>query len=443
LQDARTEIDLSKETAKAIWEKLKPCLPTYALFKSDRPSTDQDEEAQDPMKAAIREALASQEEVLNGIAEQVKTEVQDIANKTVAKIQEMDPELASQLNPVITNKKWDSVFSVRLTGDEDIPVNKRGSGIRRLILLNFFRAKAEHVSSERDTGIIYAVEEPETSQHPKNQMMLTDAFSELVNNNDVQVLLTTHTPVLARRFGSKNLRLVAKNTESVDVHVCDDENIMRKVAKTLGVLPDHDVKIFVGVEGKHDINFLRTISKMLCAEGEPVPDLESAERMGHLVFVPLGGSCLELWISRLRHFDRPEFYLMDRDVPPPEIAPYQQVADQLNQRDNVTAWITGRRELENYIHTDLLVGTYATYRGDGDAFEDVPLLFAQAVHAASDTGTEWDDLDEHKKSKKISKAKKRLNTEFVSQMTPELLTEIDPTGDVRSWLGQIGNVLHA
>lgn len=94
LRIERSVIDLSSETAKAIWEKLKPCLPVFALFKSDRPSTDQDAEAQDPMKAAVREAIARQEETLNQIAEQVEQEVQQIADKTVAKIREMNPELS-------------------------------------------------------------------------------------------------------------------------------------------------------------------------------------------------------------------------------------------------------------------------------------------------------------------------------------------------------------
>lgn len=54
-----------------------------------------------------------------------------------------------------------------IAGDEGIPVNKRGSGVRRLILLNFFRAKVDHRLEEKkndcDTGsVIYVIEEPET-----------------------------------------------------------------------------------------------------------------------------------------------------------------------------------------------------------------------------------------------------------------------------------------
>jgi len=245
LQLAQVNIDLSKETAKAIWDKIKPQLLVFALFKSDRPSTDQDAEAQDPMKAAVKEAISQQEETLNEIAEQVKQEVQEIADKTVDKIMEMNPELARQLNPRITTKKWDSLFNVSLTGDEDIPINKRGSGTRRLILLNFFRAKAVQESTNKNTGIIYAIEEPETCQHPNNQKMLIGAFEDLVEDRNCQVLLTTHTPVLARRFNQKCLRVVTKSNGGTDVSQGENDTFLKSIVQTLGVLPDHDVKVFL------------------------------------------------------------------------------------------------------------------------------------------------------------------------------------------------------
>ena len=52
LQYQEIEVELKAEAAKAIWDQLKKHLPVYAVFKSDRPSTDQDAKAQDPMKAA-------------------------------------------------------------------------------------------------------------------------------------------------------------------------------------------------------------------------------------------------------------------------------------------------------------------------------------------------------------------------------------------------------
>ncbi len=152
------------------------------------------------MKAAIKETVKSHEAQLNGLVEKVKAELESLAKKTVTKIQEMSPELAKTLNPQVKNKNWDTLFSVSLTGDDGISINKRGSGTRRLVLLNFFRAKAEDAAYSRGTGAIYAIEEPETSQHPNHQMMLLEAFQELTEQGHAQVILTTHTPTLAGRL---------------------------------------------------------------------------------------------------------------------------------------------------------------------------------------------------------------------------------------------------
>ncbi len=53
----QSEITLDKEDAKKIWQALEKQLPMFALFRSDRPSRDEDSEAQDPMKIAVQEAL--------------------------------------------------------------------------------------------------------------------------------------------------------------------------------------------------------------------------------------------------------------------------------------------------------------------------------------------------------------------------------------------------
>ena len=442
----RQEVDvpLKSEAAKAIWDQLKKHLPVFAIFRSDRPSTDQDAEAQDPMKAAIKEAIKEQEHELDKIAAIVKAEVQEIASRTVDKLREMNPELASQLTPRVSHKNWDTLFSVNLTGDDDIPINKRGSGTRRLILLNFFRAKAEKDAEGKNTGVIYAIEEPETSQHPHNQAMLIKALDDLADRPDCQVLLTTHTPMLARRFSQSTLRLVTQDNGHPNIQHGSEEDTLREIVKSLGVLPDHNIKVFFGVEGKNDISFLRHISKILHDAGEEdIPDLGTEEDIGHLVFVPLGGSSLDLWVSRLQGFSRPEFYLMDRDTTPSEEPHYKSYADRMNARGNCTAWNTGKRELENYIHKNLIGETYPGYAGMGADFEDVPKLCAQAVHEASDSDCSWADVlaDQVKLQKKESAVKKRLNSAVVCSMTPELLTQVDINDDVRGWLRAIGRAL--
>lgn len=443
LRQQEVDIELKAEAAKAIWDQIKKHLPVFALFKSDRPSTDQDAEAQDPMKAAVKEAIKAQEDTLNGIADKVKADVQSIANRTVEKLAELSPELARRLTPRVSNKNWDALFSVSLTGDDDIPINKRGSGTRRLVLLSFFRAQAEKDADEKSASVIYAIEEPETSQHPHNQVALVKAFEELAARPSCQVFLTTHTPTLARRFDQQSLRLVTSDGESPIVRDGSDEHTIEEIVTSLGVLPDHNVRAFFGVEGRNDITFLRIISKMLHEAGEDVPDLGAAEDAGHLVFVPLGGSNLDLWVSRLKGFGRPEFYLMDRDDPPPADPHYKRFADEVTQREHCTAWHTQKRELENYIHSKLINVEYDNYEGTGADFDDVPVLLAKAVHKASATESSWDDvvLDPRKMSGKVSKAKKRLCSEFALKMTPDLLAEVDPDNELRGWLGKIGEAL--
>ena len=436
------EVSLKKESAKDAFDQIQKYMPVYALFKSDRASTDQDAEAQDPLKAAIKEAIRRREAELNGVIADIKNELASVAARTVEKIREMSPDLANQLHPSVKNKQWDSLFSVTLTGEDDIPINKRGSGTRRLVLLNFFRAQAEDTAHGKKTSVIYAVEEPETSQHPNHQLMLLEAFEQLVEQGHCQVLLTTHTPTLARRVNQTCLRLITLQNGEPLVEDGSSEATLRKITQTLGVLPDHDVKVFFGVEGKHDISFLKQVSAMLASVEPDIPDLMAEEVAGRLVFVPLGGSSLELWITRLQGLNRAEFYLTDRDNPPPQQSKYQQQVAAWTTR-GCTAWVTTKLELENYLHLSILTAVAPGYTRTGADFDDVPLLFAEAVYSAVPGADPWASVPDEKKKNKASAAKKRLNGEIAGRMTPELLSLADPADELRQWLRAIGAALSA
>lgn len=440
-----TEVPLDKESTKQIWEQLKKHMPAYALFKSDRPSTDQDAEAQDPMKAAVKEAIKEKEADLAEISKYVEQQVKDIAEKTVSKLREMDPDLASQLNPRFSQPNWANVFKMSLTGDEEIPINKRGSGVRRLILLNFFRAKVDKRASERNaTNVIYAIEEPETCQHPNSQLMLFKAFTELSEDPYCQVMISTHTPVLARNLPLESLRYISVEPDRKrKIYTGDEDTTYKAVAKALGVLPDHNVKLFIGVEGGNDINFLRNISHILRESGEDVPDLSQLEDDGQVMFIPVGGSNLVLWASRLERFNRPEFHLFDRSAQSNEISPNQRIVDEINARPDCTAYLTGKLEIENYIHPEAIKSVRPEVDISFGDFDDVPALVAEAIHNASDSTTAWSDLDEVKKGKKQSQAKRWLNVESASLMSPELLSDRDPNNELRSWLQEIGRLLDA
>ena len=123
--------------AKAIWEKLQSYLPTYSLFQSDRKNEEKDSEVQNPMKEAIKQIVkhSDLEEKLNEIKETVRKASQEIADLTISKLKEMNEDIANDLKTNFGEPKWESAFNFSITSDDNIPLNKRGSGVRRLILL--------------------------------------------------------------------------------------------------------------------------------------------------------------------------------------------------------------------------------------------------------------------------------------------------------------------
>ena len=186
------------------------------LFQSDRQNKDGDAEVQDPLKEATKRILKNEElqKELEDISEKVRTELKKVADSTVEKLKRIDPAIAKILKPEIpetTELKWPDVFkNVSITGDE-IPINKRGSGVRRLILLSFFMAEADRKSSDKDDNndIIYGFEEPETTQHSDNQRMLISAFKKISEDENKQVILTTHSGDILMQLDFKNIIMLS------------------------------------------------------------------------------------------------------------------------------------------------------------------------------------------------------------------------------------------
>jgi hypothetical protein len=225
-----TDIDVSKIDAKSIWDQLKAYMPLYSLFQSDRKNSDGDSEVQDPMRLAVKEIIEDPQiqRELTSIAENVKRRLEGVALKTLEKLSEMNPAIAQSLDPKIPETgdlKWADVFkNVSITGDEDIPINKRGSGVKRLILINFFRAEAERRKEQAGLrSIVYAIEEPETSQHPDHQRMLIKALASLSQSESTQVLLTTHSPEIVKKLRFEDIVLITGNEPGDILNVKESE----------------------------------------------------------------------------------------------------------------------------------------------------------------------------------------------------------------------------
>jgi len=427
---------VDKEGAKQIWEQLKNYMPLYALFQSDRPNVDQDSEVQDPMKIAIKKILRGGELQikLKGIQNEVETTITEIANQTIGKLNEMNPEIAQELKPEIPEPKWENVFKgITISSDEGIALNKRGSGVRRLILLNFFRAEAEKKKEERNVpNIIYAFEEPETSQHPEHQRKLIDAFLELSSRDDTQIILSTHSPGIASLLPVESLRFLYKRDGRILIEKGTDE-IFEKISESMGVLPSIDkekideLKLIVCVEGPTDVEFFKRLSKKV--DEDIIIDLEKDQGV---VLIPLGGSTLKHWVDNhyLRKLSLPEIHIYDGDK-----EEYKQTARQVDSRDDGSrGFTTQKREIENYIHPSIIEQIFRELNHD------------TLIDRTQDNWIEqWNQLDiiHSIKTNGVSlreiKIKEKICTEGIENMTVKLFQELQAYEEIKEWFRAMKN----
>jgi putative ATP-dependent endonuclease of OLD family len=349
---------------KTLGVKLAGLLPVFALFRADRASTDEDAEVQDPMKLAIKEALAAVANETQTIMNKVRHHALDVAGRTLEKLKDFDANLATELVPDFkSDPNWTGIFKLSLASEDGIPVNKRGSGIRRMILFSFFRAEAER---KRGTGstrqIIYAVEEPETAQHPDAQRKVVAALRALSEQDGCQVLLTTHTPALAELLPVESVRYVKRdNGTSRRVVESGTDEVLREVSEALGVHATPlkvdgpgakpSVKVLVCLEGPNDVAIFKHLNRAYREHDPHAIDLSTDDRIA--VF-PLGGSTLLEWVNDryLKGFNLPEVHIYDRDTMDPAVTPkYQATVDKVRERqDGSWAALTNKLMMECYLH---------------------------------------------------------------------------------------------
>lgn len=419
-------VPLGKEDGGKIWSKLAPHLPHFALFQSDRKSTDADDEVQEPMKMAVTAALAEEsvKKLLDDVVEAVRAKATDLASRTHEALSEIDPAIAEGLIPEFKNDpRWSNLFSVALQGSDGVAINKRGSGVRRLILVSFFKAEAKRmIESNEKPSVIYALEEPETSQHPRNQRILLDSFHTMSEVPGTQVILTSHSPGFVSHLPAESLRYVRKDPSSGIPIVADgDDDLWAELADELGVQPDNRVRVLICVEGPHDVTSLQHLSRML-NEADPklYPDLTSDPRFA---FVPQGGGTLGQWVSNryLKGFKRVEFHLYDNDVDE-----YKKTAKQVNDRgDGSHAIVTSKLMMENYLHPDAIfdaLGVTVAVTADCN----VPDRVVDAMKAADGV-----------RPLKKANVKSRLADAGFGSMTLERLDKSDPDGDVKGWFEKL------
>lgn len=193
--------------------------------------------------------------------------------------------------------------------------------------------------------------------------------------------------------------------------------------------------ILVLVEGIYDVEFLCRISAVLQGDNPAFPDLRTLEQAGKLIFVPFGGGDPGFWATRFAPLGLSEIHIYDREtLSDTELR--VSAAASVNRRVNAEAFVMRRRSIENYLHTEVIetaFGIRATPSDNGD----IVAAIADAILTRAAPDLECSQLSRRGRRRLKLQIKRKLNHGVVSNMTPTLLDESDPCGEIRSWLNAI------
>ncbi|WP_404290582.1 ATP-binding protein [Glutamicibacter arilaitensis] len=449
-------VPLTTNDGKQVATTISNYLPLFQLFKADRQGDESDKVAQDPATAVIKSVLEEHSDELAGLSSVIQEKVSDLLREVVTVLQDIAPQVAKSLSPSNPSPNWAKAYSgLQFTDENDVPLAKRGSGTRRLVLLSFFRATAERAlreleqpSEQYHRGVITAVEEPETALHADLQTEIINSLLDIGDLPHRQVILTTHSANLIRLVPVDSIRYISsdeasRRTCTIAKDPQNAEDLLVKLNESLGVFSDHNVRCFVLIEGRNDITGLKNLSASCQDHGiEGVHSFSDLEAKGLICFLPIGGGgSASLWNSNLSPFRRHEIYIMDSDRLEsttdlkPEMKKLMMTADDLRE-----VHILDSREMENYLTHESIQHAYSDFAKFDEEFDDsvaglewkyvdVPTVVAKSLHnvnAPADTA--WDELPKEKQDSKESRAKKRLASAFshpsVSQSLADESTDL-------------------
>lgn len=444
-----TILEVDKEDSKKIIEKIKGYLPIYALFKSDRMNSDKESEIQDPISLATKKAIENELENLKKIQVNIQKEVENVAERTLTELKKFNENLASKLKLSIDEPKWDSLFKFSLDDENEIPINKRGSGIRRLVLLSFFKAEVEHkrLDLENDKPVIYAIEEPETSQHPNFQQMILESLIDISNISGNQVLITTHSPSFINYLDIENIRyMYLDKTNKIKACGQDDDCISKlynDIFKDLGVMRNDKVKLIILVEGFSDDIYIRHFSKIFSEKYSEIKDLNCRE---DVAFLPFGGGNLKHWAERnylnsFYPYDAYKFCIIDGDE-----GKYKTYCNKMLKDVEGHYFQLKKDTIENYISPTAIVkqDKYKDINIDALCVDadnpKLPKLLAKRVYENEHSDQCWENLSQDKKDKKVSKEKNNIRENILPTTTVEDIEGFDE-GEVKELLIEISSKL--
>lgn len=208
--------------------------------------------------------------------------------------------------------------------------------------------------------------------------MIINSFLELSKTDNTQIILTTHTPNLAKLLPTSSLRFITKENNNRVVKFNSDE-IYTEIADSLGVLPeplDSNTKWLLLVEGYYDIDIYRDISNKL-KQLNAIPYSFDDLRI-QIIFVG-GCSTLNFWVNssfaKSQNIPIVAYFDSDKLSESDTSKNYQKIQDLIQKGLITLGFCTQKRELENYLHPEIFkINDISITFGD---FDDVKKIASE------------------------------------------------------------------
>lgn len=374
--------ELKLSNKDALWKAIKSLLPKFYLFEAETRTEVKEASFQREFRPIVA-AAAEDPNVIKARTKFTRTiekSLQDEVDKIFKKLKNHIEGFTALTAKAVFS--WEKAVELLIYGRDldkvDKPLEKRGSGIRRLLMVAFFEYLAEK-KAKNEANFIFGIEEPENNLHPGLQRELAKSFRQLANQG-YQIILTTHSPVFAGYSPIEDLALIVRKGGIAEAIQSPKLN-HSKIAEELGVEPADQIlgfKACVFVEGPNDVRFWKTVCQKLKNAGHISCGFED-KRIG---LVPVGGSNLKCWINMnaMKKLNRKFAVIVDSDKRSLNDSICQKKLNWKHQCEceGGIFIILRKRAIENYLHPNAILRSVRLNQ-QFDDFTDMKKLFGENV----------------------------------------------------------------
>jgi len=277
--------------------------------------------------------------------------------------------------------------------------------------------------------------------------MLIEALLELSNQDNHQIIITTHTPEIAKMVDENNLIMITKDVNNRLTLIKNTEDKIKLIINTLGILPNinieniQKVKVVVCFEGYTDIEFIKNINDNI-QEFKDIVNVNDES----ILLVFLGGGTRQHYINYnyLDKLNVPQIHIYDSDFNQTDIKlhyQYQKYIDAINaKKDSNYGFMTNKAEIENYIHPQLIKDCYnietCFHTGNLEWLNNWSKNDLSSF--INENADKNNPIIEAISSKRMSK--KHLATELSKKLTKKHLEELEAFDEIKKWFEKINEL---